>query len=277
MAKNTGVPYKALDGPDKYVASPYRLLPMNITYPMNISHPVVDEIIQPTDVEKLESTKRHIIKWLQAGEAAIFQAVDYIKVIALQHLYAFDLNPDTGNPFTSMSEYYPYLVAELKAHSNLHKLSERLLREVVALDKVFVQQLGIPREQILRDGISIYSEVREALDYDARTGEIHDNPRPGKIGKEEALQILQSAKESEWALNDVRAELDERRGVSRRRAHIVWSGSPWRGYMLQGVQVWEGDEVSVDTRTGYVPYEIAQWLTKKLGATTNLSREGWIE
>jgi hypothetical protein len=250
------------------------------TMPSGVFDRVVSEVIQPSDVEKLSKAKEEAVYWFRIGESAYFKVVDTVNRIAAEGLFRFDLNPDTGSPYSSMSEYYPYLLEELKASSHFHKLSERLVRSLVMVDRVFVQGQGITREQILDDGVSMYTTLAEALDYDHKTGEIRETPKVGKLGRDEALQILQTAREGNWREQDLRAALDERRGVERRTVHVTWRRCGSAGYRVSRIDVFEGGKSLLlkdddgSWLDDILPPDIAEWITKKLGATYTVVQGG---
>lgn len=237
---------------------------------------VVREIIPSSDAARLQEVKDKLAYWFRIGEAAYFQVVDLVNQISQEQLFRFDLNPDSGQPYRSMSEYYPYLLREMKSTFHLHKLSERLVREALRVDKVFVQGAGISRQQILEEGISRYTELAEALDYDIKTGEIRETPRAGKLGKDEGLQILQESREGGWSLESFREELDTRRGVQRRGVRIDWlpeyEGKHGQMYSVGRIVVFDGAD-SFDSTDEGLTLELARYITRRLGATSNLPQE----
>lgn len=223
--------------------------------------------------QALEQHKARLSELLAYGDHIWFACVREVRSIEERELYRFEYNPDTSQPFRNITEYFPYLMREMKAESKLHKFSERTLREYMRLDKVFVQGMGIPQETILSDGVSIYTEAAEALSYDHKTGVADEEPKPGKLSKSEVLDIIEKAKENEWALPDVRKSLDEKRGVSRKSIGAEWAVVDWTGspetstYRLKRMTVWEDGLLQAELASpNPVSYDVAQYISKRVGA-----------
>lgn len=232
-------------------------------------------VVPPSDQQSLFGHKARIVELLREGDAILFAIVEEVKAIEAGGLFRYELNPATSSPFSNMTEYMPYLVQELKTEANLHKFSERTLREYLRLDKIFVQGLGIPASTILEDGASIYSEAAEALSYNHRTGVIDQEPRAGKLSSDDVMRVIEQAKEGGWRVQDVRESLDEQRDVKRRSVGFSWGVAEWRGYReastfkLKELRVFEdGTLLASMSSASPVSYEMAEWLSRKMGAVS---------
>jgi hypothetical protein len=223
---------------------------------------------EPVD---LEETKNEIVRLLGLEDALMFEIARLVRFIEEHELFRQEVNQDTGNPFRSMSEYLPSLIAELRQRAKLHKLSTRTVREYMAIYRVFHEQLGLPTGKIMEIGPGNMTEIREALDYDRKTGEIADNPKPGKIGKAQALEIMDTIEDADghWRVADTRQVLDEARGVSRHAYRIYWRETSSGRFVIENVSLYEGDALVDEMITG-LSEETALELTKKLGALSNL-------
>ena len=234
--------------------------------------------VTPDDKEKrLLAIGVELEKLFYQGNAVWFAIVEKIHEIEEGQLYEAAWNPTKGRPYNSMSEYLPDLLAGLRNEAILHKLSTRQVREYLALDKVFVRGMGIPASEIMKLGPSHFTEIREALDYNPKTGEIAEPPRPGKIGAETAVAFIEQLREAkqngaEWRPQDFQGALDDERGVTRRTVDLEWSNLLDGSYDLIRFTLWEGG-VAKDSRDGFT-LEQARWLTNKFGATSNIETLG---
>lgn len=233
--------------------------------------------IQDDDTENkgLEELKSDLVNLLSAGDAIMFSIAGIMRSIEQRRLYEGETDPKTGLPFTSMNKYMPYLLDELKTRAKLHKLSRRQALEYVALSKVFVDNLGIPAAEVMRLGPSHFTEIREALDYDPRTGEVKPDSaaREGKIGAETALKYVEELREAvdsgaEWRVQDLRDALDGERGVERRNVSIEWVKNYDGTYYIGGITVWDG--AGQYNPLDSIPEPLARSITNKWGAMSNL-------
>jgi hypothetical protein len=220
----------------------------------------------------LAQVELDIAKKIVQAESVQFEIAELITRIEDERLYLGAFSEE-GNPYTSMKDYYPALLKKMRQAGRLHKLEERTVREWVRLYKVFVLGLQIDEGRILSAGTSHFSEIAEALDYDRKTGEIALLPRVGKIGRDEALTMIEEleARKEEgipWRVQDTRETLDEQRGVVRRSVELVW-GKSAAGARLLDIIIWEGATAVRPTEAG-CSRELAEWLNKRLSAVSNL-------
>jgi hypothetical protein len=221
--------------------------------------------------EMLEECKARIVDLLVKDEFIKFQVVRLVLHIERERLFEGALNEGTGEPYRNMTEYFPHLCADLRARFGL--MSERTVRELVRVYKVATTGLGLTEQEVLDIGPSHITKVAEALDYDRRTGEIAETPRDGKIGKEEALEILEQVKEGEWRVQDTQAALDEARGVTRRNVILEWDikSIKDRTVSVRKFEIWEEGPSGWKTfkpQEGLSP-EMAHWLSRRMGAASN--------
>lgn len=222
---------------------------------------------------ELSGVEARIVELIQMGEALSMEIARLVRQIETHDLYRQAINPDTGDYYKTMIEYYPNLLKQMRAAGKLHKLSERTVREWVRLRELFVEGLGVPESKMLAMGTSHFSELAEAIDYDRTTKEVRETPRDGKIGKAEALEIIDQIEAEGWRVQDTRQALNETRGVASRGVQLYWrkvqgeSGDPPR-YALVDVVIWD-DDAAERPREG-VSENLARWLTGKLSATHNL-------
>jgi len=219
--------------------------------------------------ERLLLCKDDITNALRISNSMMMFVAGKVLLIERERLYEAEINQRTGEPYKSMYEYYPDLLDELRS-TVMHKLSKRQVQAYVAIHKVLVEGLGVTTDTIEQIGVSNATELLEATDYNPRTGQVAEEPRPGKLGKVEVLDMLAQIADEAWDYKQTRQALGEARGVMQRTVHVNWepSGIPKGSTLaLTGITIFE-DGVP----QGYMAYkpELAEWLTKKLGATSNL-------
>ena len=195
---------------------------------------------------RLNEYKAEIISMLQMGDTIMMAIAKKVEEIAEAELFRAENNPHTERPYASMKEYLPHLLEELRTRARLHKLSKRQVQEYISLYKVFVKNLGVGEEEIMRIGPTHFTEVREALDYDRETGAPkHDSEaRPGKIGAETALRYVEELRESdgEIRVRDLREALDGERGVERSYLRVRWAHTG-AVYWIADLSMVKGDRV----------------------------------
>jgi hypothetical protein len=215
----------------------------------------------------LAEHEAEIAKALLRAEHSIFEVCRLIDEIEQAELWK-------AGGFASMTEYYPALLAKMRQAGRLG-VGERTVRGWMRIYKVFVQNLQIEPERILTLGTSHFNYIAEALDYDRRTGVVADTPRPGKIGKEGAVAMIEDLEARqrdglEWRVQDTQESLNLERGVKPRRIELQWASSS-KGATLKDIIVWDDTE-AVRPREGCSP-ALALWLSKKMGAIHNLSED----
>jgi hypothetical protein len=220
-------------------------------------------IQEPSKQQRLSAIKREIIGLFRTGEEIMFQITQRVRDIEREELFKGDLNPDTGESFRSMREYLPYLLKEVREETGMPPMSERQFREYMALDRVFVQGLGIQPSEIIESGVSHFSAIREKLDYDPRTGQIAESPREGKIGADSALLLINEIREAGGApIASTLDSLNTMVGSTNRHIEADWYALNDAGnnYTLTLI-LWE-DGVPNKLRFSK---EQAEWLARRIG------------
>lgn len=225
----------------------------------------------------LEECKRALVSLFVQGDYLMLSIAGCILRIERERLYEGDVNQDTGLPYVSMSEYYPHLLLELKRGAALHKLGERQVRDYVRIRKAFIEQLGFDEQKVMSLGPSRLTELLEAADYDRVSGVISEEPREGKIGRGQVLDMVERIEEDGLDVKAVRDTLNEVRGVRPQKGlHAAWGmtrgpDGEWLYYLGELTLSEEGSmHRAVD---GGITKEQVLYLNKRMGATSNITED----
>lgn len=227
-----------------------------------------------------------VLECLRVEVAMRFRAAELLIQIRDQELYRARIDDSTGQPFETFTAYLEAVLEVWRKLDLMNATSRRQMYDIIRVRELFVAQLGLDPDEILRLGFSHFVKLAEALPYERGTYRLLDLPAADlaaqrKLAPAEVLGIVEQIREAKdvpdrqgvedaptWTVGATAAMVDQARGIQRAQVVPYWKQVGDR-YFLVDLVVYEGDTSSSAVRGG-MSEEEAMRVCRRLGSELRL-------
>jgi hypothetical protein len=223
---------------------------------------------------QVEQEARELQATIQRAQWGVLRLLERIRD---QDLYRAAVNPATGEFYTSFTQYLPDLIERWHSEGLITQGSVKQVYDYQRVERIFLNPANgfdVDADEIIDLGITHFTTMAEALDYDRETGLVAETPRAGKATKAQVSDIITTLRAQDawgrgdrpWTVQSTRAELNEQRGVHPKSVTATLRRLPDGRHALVGVTVFL-DGIGQKAEAGLDDEALAHFL-KRIGCKT---------